>query len=135
MLMEAHHKELERAQSRAHAAVHNAVKHGSLERQPCEGCGRGVFNHIALRPGYRRLSRGWYATGHYAEPALRVFCSDRCARTTFNAESKAKRADRDPVDCPACGERVDSRRRDSRYCSSACRQRAYRARARAGAAA
>jgi len=103
--------------------------------QPCEGCGRGVFNHIALRPGYRRLSRGWYATGHYAEPALRVFCSDRCARTTFNAESKAKRADRDPVDCPACGERVDSRRRDSRYCSSACRQRAYRARARAGAAA
>jgi hypothetical protein len=96
--------------------------------QPCEGCGRGVYNHIALRPGYRRLGRGWYATGHYAEPAVRVFCSDRCARTKFNAERKAKRADREPTDCQACGERVDTRRRDSRYCTSACRQRAYRLR-------
>ncbi len=35
-------------------------------------------------------------------------------------------AAREPVDCATCGERFDRGRRDSRYCSPACRQRAYR---------
>ncbi len=96
--------------------------------RPCEGCSRSVVNHKSVRPGYRREG-GFILTLDYATPdTWRVFCSDRCRRSVFKAEQKLKRADRDPIDCGVCHERVDTRRRDSRYCSDACRQTAYRAR-------
>jgi hypothetical protein len=95
--------------------------------RPCEGCARPVVNHKSVRPGYRR-ENGWIQTEDYApRDSWRIFCSERCRRAVFGAEQKAKR-EHDPIDCPVCHERVDARRRDARYCSSACRQRAYRER-------
>lgn len=95
--------------------------------RPCEGCERPVVNHVSVRPGYRR--DGWYVrTLDYGdEGTWRVFCSERCRRAVFRVEKKLNRQ-RELVNCATCGERVDARRADSRYCSSACRQRAYRRR-------
>jgi hypothetical protein len=95
--------------------------------RPCDGCGRPVVNHQSVRPGYRR-DGGYVLTPDYAKPdTWRVFCSERCRRSVFHAEQKAKR-EHEPIVCPVCRERVDARRRDARYCSPACRQHAYRAR-------
>jgi hypothetical protein len=109
------------------------------EPRPCQGCGRIVMNHISVRPGYRRsrISEAYrweYEPGRYDREAgkiidtSRVFCSDRCRRSTFAQERAQARAEREPIDCRACGERLDARRRDARFCSPACRQRAYRLR-------
>jgi len=46
-----------------------------------------------------------------------------------NERRRQRRAWRRGIrECPACGERFQPRRSDSKYCSSACRQRAYRKR-------
>jgi hypothetical protein len=96
--------------------------------KPCEGCGRCVMDHIHNRPRYRRLGHNWYATGKYEAAQVRVVCCERCRRAVSARERSEKRAEREPIDCSVCGERVDTRRRDTRYCSGACRQQAYRAR-------
>ena len=71
----------------------------------CEGCGRPVH------PG--RQSR-----------ATHVLCSEHCGYVV----RYRRRPDREPIDCAVCGERLDARRADTRYCSDACRMVAYRAR-------
>jgi len=88
---------------------------------PCEGCTRPVY----FRPYEARSRRA--PPGVYVRW---VVCSTRCYQDVKHREQKAKRdAGRDPIDCIACGERVDARRRDARYCSPSCRQKAYRGRA------
>jgi hypothetical protein len=109
--------------------------------RPCEGCGRPVVNHQSVRPGYRRDGRH-VMTQDYANPnTWRVFCSERCRRSVFSAEQTLKRR-HDLTPCTVCGSvgRDGTEgiyglgpiqrtvRSDARYCSPACRQRAYRAR-------
>lgn len=66
---------------------------------------------------------------------LKVFCSQRC-RSRFNHDRAStrrleKRIEAGPVHCAECDEVMEARRSDSTFCSSACRQRAYRQRRRA----
>jgi hypothetical protein len=76
--------------------------------KPCEVCAR------PLRMGGRIWRRHWV-------------CSDYCSGVAYGRDRRLGRY-QEPVDCPICHERIDDRRGDARYCSSACRQKAYRAR-------
>ena len=64
------------------------------------------------------------------------FCSGGCAREFYAAAQRNKRAERRPSgqrrNCATCGAPVTTGRADSRFCSSACRQKAYRKRVTAG---
>jgi hypothetical protein len=82
--------------------------------KPCLTCGRSVHN-----PYDRR------------RPRL-TFCSQNC-RHRFEIrtarETRQQRRDaRGPHRCARCGEVFEPTRGDARFCSSACRQRAYRQR-------
>ena len=68
----------------------------------------------------------------WSEKNFAVYCSSECRR---NAEGKRRaeraKAARGRAKCKHCRRRFDAPRRDTRYCSPACRQAAYRARTRA----
>jgi hypothetical protein len=122
------------AYSRQHPDIYCDGCHPKMwhDPTPCEGdCGRLVANHRQVRPAFRRGPHGGYGgknqyDGSHLPP--RVFCSRRCRQVIAARERQENRVEVDPIICPECGERVDARRRDARYCSAACRQRAYRAR-------
>lgn len=82
---------------------------------PCRGCQRPIVYISRIEPHYRRREAGgsWIA------------CSTRCTRRAYNQKPSQER---EPLDCVVCHERIDTRRRDARYCSPACRQKAYRGR-------
>jgi len=78
---------------------------------PCESCGRPVIDRVIL--GYvvlRHITCG--------EPA--------CQRAIRAAPARARR--RRPCVCLGCGIEFKPARDDARYCSPACKQRAYRRR-------
>jgi hypothetical protein len=56
------------------------------------------------------------------------FCCRSCEVAFYSARQLAKRA-RAPQPCPVCVQPFKGARADSKYCSSACRQKAYRHRA------
>lgn len=76
---------------------------GLATESPCAGCGRMVV-HL---PTWRH---DWVA------------CSPRCRRRVYRGNVWGRST------CDGCGEAFDASRADARYCSSACRQRAYRQR-------
>jgi len=97
----------------------------------CPGCRRAVmFRYGAERRRWvKDPDRPWrLAEVPYGEP-LAAYCSTRC-RDLVRRELAAQRrtAERNPVLCAGCHEVMDGPRSDARYCSPACRQRAYRAR-------
>jgi hypothetical protein len=58
------------------------------------------------------------------------FCSERCRQSHAKAKRSVARAEqRAGCRCDQCEEVLSADRADARYCSNACRQRAYRARA------
>jgi hypothetical protein len=73
----------------------------------CEICGRQV------------------AFGGYRQRRYGIFCSDGCERERVN---RRRRVSHQPVACVVCDEHFTPARSDARYCSSACRQDAYRKR-------
>jgi hypothetical protein len=54
-----------------------------------------------------------------------IVCGEACRRAIYAAQAKLRRAHY-PEPCIVCGESFMPKRTDSRYCSSACRQAAYR---------
>jgi hypothetical protein len=52
---------------------------------------------------------------------LRCTCSDRCQQRALRMDKRVKR-----LSCLECGMEFKSTRGDARYCSSPCRQKAYR---------
>lgn len=81
----------------------------------CPGCERVI---LAVPNGNMRRA---------ADGFIRVFCSARCRSTVARIDALAK-LDLGPRLCTFCGEVMDGHRSDARYCSSACRQKAYRSR-------
>jgi hypothetical protein len=78
--------------------------------RPCENCGRAVHQEYS-RHRYRR-----------------TFCCQLCERAVRVAAAKQERSDaRSPRQCE-CGETFEPTRADAQFCSSRCRQRAYRKR-------
>ncbi|MER6557230.1 hypothetical protein ABT300_05595 [Streptomyces sp. NPDC001027] len=81
--------------------------------EPCAACGRQVVRN--------------------SDPLLkRVTCSHSCS-TSLTRTRNGNNGSGQP--CETCGTTVTTGRADSRYCSAACRQKAYRQRASTGAAA
>ena len=56
-------------------------------------------------------------------------CSEDCQRTARNTRRRVERAGHT---CPSCGNAFTPPRADARYCSPACRQKAYRERLASG---
>jgi hypothetical protein len=80
--------------------------------KPCIGCGRSVYNL-------------WDWKGRY------VVCSGACepaARAKRARDLRAK--SREGLTCEQCGKSFTPPRNDAKFCSSACRQQAYRNRCR-----
>jgi hypothetical protein len=75
---------------------------------PCRGCGRPLYQ---LQGSFRRLE-----------------CSHRCRTVAYNRRRRAAAAAKREVLCVTCGQPFTPPRASSRYCSNACRQRAYRQR-------
>jgi endogenous inhibitor of DNA gyrase (YacG/DUF329 family) len=77
----------------------------------CDGCGRPVHNEI------NGVDRKY------------TFCSESCQKV---AKSKIARDSRSQArahrDCESCGKLFEPSRDDARFCSVACKQRAYRRR-------
>jgi hypothetical protein len=83
---------------------------------PCIHCGRPVFYEA-------RRDR----------PRYYVVCGKKCQRAAYAARaadrSRQRRRQREQQHaCAQCGVRFEPKRGDARYCSSACRQAAYRQR-------
>lgn len=70
----------------------------------CDRCGRPFLGALARR-----------------------YCSDACGELT-RASRRDRSRDRDARACETCGDTFTPPRSDGRYCSSACRQKAYRRR-------
>lgn len=83
---------------------------------PCDTCGRTV--HFMQGREWRR---------HY-------FCSQGCKLLYQHAKARQRRAEARGATqvCVGCGEHFEPTRADSRFCSGACRQKAYRQRVTAG---
>ena len=80
--------------------------------RPCQGCGRPVHDEWRL------------------PPREHVSCCDACEPKAKAASARAKRAKkREGTVCVSCGKSFTPSRNDAEYCSSVCRQRAYRRRA------
>jgi hypothetical protein len=75
---------------------------------PCLGCGRPVARE---RYQWRSIS----------------ICSDTCRKAAYAARARLRRAT-PPRPCPVCAQSFTPKRLDSRYCSKACKQSAYRQR-------
>jgi hypothetical protein len=86
--------------------------------QPCEQCGRPV-----IFQGSRRIP-------------FHAVCGDGCRYAVKLAQARARSAQRRPkATCETCGEAFTAKRTHARFCSSPCRQRAYRQRRHTEAAA
>jgi hypothetical protein len=81
------------------------VSDGDLH-SACQGCGR-TLGRVNFDPAKA--------------------CSTECARVAHNVR---RRVDTQPAECETCGGTFTPPRADARYCSPACRQKAYRQRLR-----
>ena len=80
-----------------------------LEEGECSYCARPMLVDVDF---------GW-----------RAFCSESCRWTASNGRTRERRwAARAACACAVCGESLVGTRQDALYCSSGCRQQAYRAR-------
>jgi hypothetical protein len=109
----------------------HGVRHW-LKPEPCAYCGRLVSNDRESADP-KRFTQAWHYWRKNGSKVVRTFCSEDCRRAVFDILAKAKRlaarADaRAGRKCEDCGETLDADRSDARYCSPACRQRAYRRR-------
>jgi hypothetical protein len=90
--------------------------------QPCEACGR----RVAFQ------ADEWVIDGYDKRPGperQHVLCSEVCAYRYYNRlRSERSATARAGRSCEACGSAFDAVRSDQRYCSPACKQRAYRQR-------
>lgn len=91
--------------------------------KPCEGCSRPT-----VHSGYGRPFVYEPGLGH----SKRTFCCNRCQEAFYRGRRKERISDErlkaGPRRCEECQEILDGQRAEARYCSNACRQKAYRQR-------
>jgi hypothetical protein len=97
---------------RMHVLCKRCSPKRDYENGKCEGCARLV-----------RMVRNRRRRRH-------VFCSEACEVNVQSARARTARAEVRGASkpCQLCGEHFEPTRKDSCYCSSACRQKAYRRR-------
>jgi hypothetical protein len=79
----------------------------------CPGCGQRMRVGLGFKYGRR--------------PQSRWVCSNRCRQRLLRAR-KARRRQWQGAVCTGCGLSFNPKRADAKFCSSACRQNAYRLR-------
>ena len=96
---------------------------GALRVRELEGAGRTGKQELVVRRC--EVCERWMVSTRRT-----LYCSERCRkRAAWKRERQRRHDDRPLVTCEACGEPVPhAERRTRRYCSHACRQRAYRER-------
>ena len=98
-------------------AAYAKLRHYQWRERPCKNCGRQVFFHGSRRIPYHAV------------------CGDACRYAINLAQARERCARRrGTLICQTCGEQFTPQRTDARFCSSPCRQRAYRQRQQAEAA-
>jgi hypothetical protein len=81
-----------------------------------------------VRPcGYCARPVGWYDDQARRRRTL-YYCCNRCRGRAYNQLQKARRSAARHLTCATCKTTFTPARADGRYCSPACRQRAYRQR-------
>jgi hypothetical protein len=128
----------------------------NLDCRWCSGCGRDLGPDEPVwrlqRTSYgivthcddctREVDRAYYVKSHgkcatcgrlvhdaRARASWLLYCCDRCRQAPAAARRAERRADaRAGRKCEQCDEVIDASRNDAVYCSSACRQKAYRQR-------
>ena len=100
---------IERREDQPDAVVHGRYLHSyGIVKMRCAQCGSAFYCQTES-----------YHNG-------RKYCSERCVNDAYVAKRNVRRiAAREKV-CPVCGKGFQARRKDSVYCSSACRQNQYR---------
>jgi predicted nucleic acid-binding Zn ribbon protein len=86
---------------------------------------------LFTRPRFTIICRWCGRTAYYTDWVWRVVCSDYC-RDRLRPSSQTRAAARIGRPCEVCGDPFTPPRSDGRYCSPACRQKAYRRRNRGG---
>jgi hypothetical protein len=89
--------------------VFNKWHHWRTDPTPCAGCGRPVF--IERKRNLPRV----------------IVCGKPCQTALYYKKARLRRSRR-PKQCLKCGKQFQPKRSDSRYCSAACKQSAYRRR-------
>jgi hypothetical protein len=87
---------------------------------PCGTCGK---HHL----DFRKTCGDYLRCRECDEEAL-DFVHGLCGACYQRAHRRAKREARALIPCAGCGNSFKPARTDARYCSAACRQRAYRER-------
>lgn len=93
--------------------------------EPCDSCGRPTWDERShpVVPVFDEI------IGSYRR---RRFCCERCQNGFYRRRRRRRIAEKRRADgskqCQECHDTLDGQRADARYCSSACRQRAYRSR-------
>ena len=90
------------------------MRERAWEVRPCEGCGREVSIEFCLGAGFKYWA-----------------CSPSCWTRAVRLRKKAATQHTREKVCTVCGENFTAERSDAVTCSSPCRQKAYRRRARA----
>jgi hypothetical protein len=90
----------------------------------CASCGRTCI----LDRDRKKFKKSWLK--YHGE--RRTFCSQRC-RVRHNNQKRSERLEekRAGTECQECGDTFTPDRSDAKYCSAACKQRAYRKRKKA----
>jgi hypothetical protein len=92
------------------------------ESAPCIQCGRKVFTPGAMYSIGQRLIVE-------ADPRLLAICSPECEYALQLERSKLRRRVKpQAAECAECGKLYTPKRKDGRFCSGACRQKAHRGR-------
>lgn len=71
----------------------------------CKQCGKTFYSYNNNNPKY---------------------CSYRCANEVYITKRKEIKALEKQKECEICGKPYTAKKKDSRYCSNACKQKAYR---------
>jgi hypothetical protein len=111
---------------------------GEHEWEPtyfCEGCAHipipsehGDFTYTIADGTDDPADCGWCGRRFHARAHWRIYCTSTCGDRAKAARYRdAHRPEPTSVTCP-CGRSFTPARTDARYCSNACRQRAYRQR-------
>lgn len=93
--------------------------------------------HLKISPGleWRDYLHNCLSCGRIFYGSLRrLYCCEKCGDRYRQARRRRPKALPQLVRCESCGREFEPSRADGRYCSSACRQRAYRVRLREVAA-
>jgi hypothetical protein len=92
------------------------------------------FEHCR-RPVRFARPRGCESSSRPYQPRFsrrrRYFCCELCASRFANARRQRRSAEARQLKCVCCSKPLVAERADQQFCSSACRQRAYRQRRRA----